>query len=99
MCYRFSALSSHPKWPPVAINKITGGGRCRAHTEPIFFFYLGQPLGLFPKTTKLLLLAYGSLAAGVAIISCKHGCVIDAVPLYQYTLVGTHFADLGRMTG
>ena len=37
MCYRFSALSSHPKWPPVAINKITGGGRCRAHTEPIIY--------------------------------------------------------------
>ena len=35
----------------------------------------------------LILLAYGSLAAGVAIISWKHDCVADAVPLYQYTLV------------
>ena len=31
----------------------------------------------------------------------KRNCVADAVPLYQYTHTGTgtHFADLGRMTG
>ena len=32
-------------------------------------------------------LAWGSLAAGVAIISWKRDSVADAVPLYQYTLV------------
>ena len=34
-----------------------------------------------------LLLAYGSLAAGVATICWKRDCVADAVPLSQYTLV------------
>ena len=34
-----------------------------------------------------LLLAYGSLAAGIAIISLKRDYVADAVPLYQFTLV------------
>ena len=34
-----------------------------------------------------LLLTYGSLAAGVAIIFWKHDCVVDPVPLYQYTPV------------
>ena len=43
-----------------------------------------------PRSTVnavILLLAYGSLAAGLAIISWKRDCVADAVPLYQYTLV------------
>ena len=41
-------------------------------------------------------LAYGSLAAWVALISCKRGCATDAAPLYQYT--DTRFTDLRRMT-
>ena len=52
-----------------------------------------------PTLILILLLVYGSLAARVAIISWKRDCVADAVPLHKYTLVGTHFTDLRRMTG
>ena len=37
------------------------------------------------------------LGCWVGIILLEHGCAADAVPLYQCT--GTHFTNLGRMTG